>query len=1025
VNRFNLTFRGEILEGHDPEQARAGLAQALAIEDPDLLQRLFCGDPVVLRRNMERKEAAGLYARLRQLGIQAELVKIGERGDLHSGEAVKALAATTAPAIPPVPPAPSAPSAPVQDTGGAPPDALPPDTGESAREAIRKADLAAKKSLQAQDRARLEAKEKVLQQALKAKQKEDAKRDRASARTREKALAREASQNVRLEAARKKSELAEKRRRAEAEAAERRAQQQAAAQRQAELEQAKEAAFQAELQAARERLEAEKRERLATERAEREQREAEERQRLAAEQAEREQREAEERRRLAAEQAEREQREAEERRRLAAERAEREQARLEEQRRLAAEKAARREEERREAEQLAARLQVEQARRKREQAAESARRRAEEVRRRAQEQARLQAEEEERLAQRRAMEEQAIRRAATELAHKPALKPVGARVRTRLETPSRHRSGEAPAQGRRKRQPGAPNLYSMRPFRNTPEIRARADQSHRIMRLAFIGAAVALAAALALGARLLSLSPPALITGASAIVIGPGERPLLLAGDHLLLHDRSGASVADLSLDSLGLVALQAPLAFDQAGNLLAAGLLAGAGGAPTALEPAQLLRCVLAESRCEQFPADLSDTVISALAAHPLDGSLFIADSSAGRLLKLGAEGAVLARADAAMPPAPVMGLDSGLLLVNSPQGAAISVFRYEDKAFGQQLDEVLLLPPPGATIEFTGVRDFLRNGEHWWVLLERAGSDAAGLYRFDAQWQFVDQPALVAGARPARLVNWGNRVLVVDPAHIPVQRFNSDGAAEAPLVSTALTQLGSGREHRANLILLGWRLGLALCALVALAGLCTGSLHRVRSLVYKSCRERGAEPIDRLADAIDWIELAPDRSASLGRTGIAFAVLATGLVLGAIGLGVTSLQLSALLLALAGPAAALILLQRSDPGHIGILDSELLLVDHTGMYHLGSGGRIQCRGPFLMLDDVTVFTGTQLLPAFSPAEIAQRVAPLAAEGVRVDRKIVTVKLLQARHPLALGAVAILAACAAALALLSLQGIF
>jgi hypothetical protein len=193
----------------------------------------------------------------------------------------------------------------------------------------------------------------------------------------------------------------------------------------------------------------------------------------------------------------------------------------------------------------------------------------------------------------------------------------------------------------------------------------------------------------------------------------------------------------------------------------------------------------------------------------------------------------------------------------------------------------------------------------------------------------------------------------------------------------------------------------------------------------VYKSWRERGAEPIDRLADTIDWVEPAPDRSASLGRTGITYAVLATGLVLGAIGLGVSSLQLSALLLALAGPAAALILLQRSDPGHIGILDSELLLVDHAAMYHLGSGGRIHYRGPFLMIDDVTVFTGTHLLPAFSPAVIAQRVAPLAVGGVRVDRKIVTVKLLQSRHPLALGAVTILAACAAALALLSLQGIF
>ena len=49
----------------------------------------------------------------------------------------------------------------------------------------------------------------------------------------------------------------------------------------------------------------------------------------------------------------------------------------------------------------------------------------------------------------------------------------------------------------------------------------------------------------------------------------------------------------------------------------------------------------------------------------------------------------------------------------------------------------------------------------------------------------------------------------------------------------------------------------------------------------------------------------------------------------------------------------------------------------------------------------------------------------PVAADGVKVDSKIVTVKLLQARHPLALGVVVILATSASAIALLSLHGIF
>jgi hypothetical protein len=48
----------------------------------------------------------------------------------------------------------------------------------------------------------------------------------------------------------------------------------------------------------------------------------------------------------------------------------------------------------------------------------------------------------------------------------------------------------------------------------------------------------------------------------------------------------------------------------------------------------------------------------------------------------------------------------------------------------------------------------------------------------------------------------------------------------------------------------------------------------------------------------------------------------------------------------------------------------------------------------------------------------------PLAKHGIKVDRKIVTTRLLQGRHPLALGALVILACAAGAIALLSLQGV-
>ena len=1016
MNRFNLTFRGEIVEGRDPEQVRARLADLLGMKDPAVLQRCFSGDPVVLRRNLERKEAAELYARLRRMGIHVDLVKIGERGDLHAGETNTPITSPkpgpesepTTEKPEPIPVKTKAKSEPgtepvavqssprveddSQDAGRSWPSsaAAIAGAGTTAKEklkqtkpekAIRRADLAASKALQAEQDTALKSEKRVLRQALLTKEQEESKRARVKEKAQKKTQAREAKQKARLAAAKRKAELTEKKRKAEARAAERRVtlereQAAAAARRQAalELEQAEEARQQAATKAERERREAEERERIAAERAEQ---------------------------------------------------ARLEQARLEEKRRQAAEKTAQKEREKREAEELAARQLVEDARRKRERAEEAARRRTAEVLRKAEEEERRRAEEEDQEAQRRAMEEQAIQRAATELAHKPGLKHVDARVKTRLETPSiQRRSGEGKFYSKRKKQTGAPNLYSLSPFRNTPEIRERASHSNKSMRLAYTIAAIALVVAVAVAARLATLPAAAELAGPDAMAIAPQGRLLLVAGEHLLIHDRSGVGISQLSFDSLGVARLHSPLAFDQAGNLLAAGHL-NTAKTPQESGTGSLLRCDLTAPACETFAPELAGAMISAVTVHPIDGSLFIADSDHNELIRLSADGSVIARSNIELPPQPVLRLDSGLLLINSSSGPGIGVYRYEDNAFGTQLDEVLLLPGEDDVNELSRVADFVRNDEYWWVILDKAEETTSGVYRFDAQWQFTDRPALIQGTHPLQLANWGGRTLVRDPAHMAVQRFSSSGTKETPLLSTGLTQMLEEQGHRSNLTKLVWRLALALSVLAAAAGLCLGSLQRIRCLVYTSCRERGAAPVDELAEDIDWVDVAPDRSASFSRTGIGYLALAIGLVLGTIGLGASSIQLSALLLALAGPAIALLLLQRGDPGHIGISGDQLLLVDHSGMYHFDGGGRIHHRGPFLMIDDVAVFTGAPLLPAFSPAAIAERVTAVAADGVKVDSKIVTVKLLQARHPLALGVVVILVTSASAMALLSLHGIF
>jgi hypothetical protein len=893
VAKFNLTFRGKILEGHDREQVETRLAELFAIHDPARLRQCFSGDLVVLSRDLDRKEAAESYARLRRLGIETELVKLEERHTARDST---------------------------------------PTTNPKAEAKSRAAEQARQKTL---------AREAIQQ----AKQ--------------------EASRQAKLEAARQKAELAEQKRQAAAEIAQRKAEE-------------------------RRRKQAKKAQRAA----EHERTRAAEAARLEAERAARE--------------AEREQL------------AQLQRQRREEQQRAAAEKATAREAHRREQEQKAAQAQLESARRKRQQAAAAAQRKAEELRKRAEEKALAEAAEREQEAQRRAMEQQAEQRAAQELTH-ISPPPAAGRVKTRLELPSRKRPSGADAHpGRRKRQPGEPNLFSLSPFRNTAAVRQRAEVARRRSRRALIGAAISLACGLAMLLGMQSLQTGGYTGGASAVAVSPGQGPLLLAADRLLLHDRAGVGESVLGLQQLGVRALWPPLAFDPEGRLLAPGLLASAAEGEQA---STLLRCTLEEPRCELFSEELAGSTISALTVNPLDGSVLVADSEAGELLKLNSQGELLARASVPLPAQPVLRLDSGLLLVNSAHGPAISVLRYEEDAFGQQLDEILPQPSTDAAARYRAISDFLPLGEQWWVILERLDDRPAELYRFDRQWNSLGKAQLPSGSVAGQLAAWGKRLLVRQPGSVSLLKFNEQGAAEAPLVSSLLTSLVAEQTRRASLELLAWRVGLALAMLALVASCCLAVLYRIRCQVYSSSREQGAIPLDQGTDDITWVAPAPHRQQRLTLLARAYAVLALAVIIIAVGLGVSALQLAALLVALAGPAFALLLLQGSEYGHIGTRGDVLVLADHQGIYHLGSGSRIHYRSHFLMIDDVTVFIGSRLLPAFDPAGILAQVAPLARRGIHVDRKFLATRLLQGRHPLALGTGIMLACACGALALLSLPG--
>ena len=92
------------------------------------------------------------------------------------------------------------------------------------------------------------------------------------------------------------------------------------------------------------------------------------------------------------------------------------------------------------------------------------------------------------------------------------------------------------------------------------------------------------------------------------------------------------------------------------------------------------------------------------------------------------------------------------------------------------------------------------------------------------------------------------------------------------------------------------------------------------------------------------------------------------------------------------------------SPTGHMGLQRYRLLLVDHRNNYHYGQGSRIEYCGRFLLIDDIAVFRGNALFPAFNSKQYQQMISPTTETGLKIGAVALWVKLLQTWHPAATG---------------------
>jgi hypothetical protein len=483
----------------------------------------------------------------------------------------------------------------------------------------------------------------------------------------------------------------------------------------------------------------------------------------------------------------------------------------------------------------------------------------------------------------------------------------------------------------------------------------------------------------------------------------------VIAGAHLALHDRAGNPEQLIEIADLGVSALRGPFHWSADDEFLAVGRLA------TGDETERLVRCTLLTPACSALP--LAAGGIADIVRHPMDDTLFYLDTQAGTLVHADGSGEVLASAPLDLPPEPRLYLQSGLMFVNSANAPAINVLRYDANAFGKQLDQVLLLPPGAISQQQSEATDFTPVADGWWVTLRNPETGSTGVYGFDRQWSDLGEITIEVPPATRGLTGWGNRLLINTGDALHLQRFNQAGQPETLFEPGQLIDLADAAAAASTRQAAVFRWCVIGSALLALAALLSAWHQRARALVYSVQRERGAPPAEESADAARWLAPEAGRSARFTAIATACGLLSLGCIGVAMLQGIAPWAMTALVIALVGPLLAIVIVKRAPIGHIGTRDGLLMLVDHRGIYHQGIGSQVTYRDSFLLLDDVVVFCGNRLLPAFDTRQFAEIAKAHVRGGVRVDRKTLWVKLIESGHPLARAVLAIVACGALALA--------
>lgn len=583
----------------------------------------------------------------------------------------------------------------------------------------------------------------------------------------------------------------------------------------------------------------------------------------------------------------------------------------------------------------------------------------------------------------------------------------------------------APATPRRKRQPGAPNLFDVQLSERAGIDVEKFSVSKSLATAPIIAAAIVFLAFMLVGLRFWAESRAEPGSGLGTVAIDPHQQPVVQVGNQLLFHDRAGLATRDVSLKSFG---YQYASDFDFFGNgdllILHQEPLATA---PTWLQPwlgmeeppgASLRRCQIESGNCETLLTELG--AVSFLVDRRTD-QIYLADADADSLHKLSSTGETIASRAIELSYPLHLNLQEGILYLTQSDTDAVLILKPDDREFGKTLDTINLEVENASQTGHIYPGDVAWLNERWWSIMRSRDGSTAGLYLFSPRWKFERRVELPDTTHPEALTRWSAKMLVSDLGNETIYRFDAAARAEKDFNSDSISSSLGERQSRLSLSSLLQVLILLVLFVTSAALLALGVLQSLRGKVYIPPADNNERGFDINDEAIDWLDPAPDSEKKMRMAGYGIAGFATLLLLGAFIAQFNIWTMIAISVVLAGCGGYYFALQKTAGCHLGLLDGNLVVVDHTSTYRVGTGPNIQYFHNFIMIDDVIVYLGNPLLNQFASEPLQEKFAPVVHTGIKIDRTTLQVRLIQSRHPMLLGISGLVLAITCALLLVLL----